>query len=283
MIRKRQSLLVLFLVAPAMAWGHPSFHLNFHPHIRPHLHLRHRATLMVSVDGHTEQVKSPILPLEVSVRIKDLTPVEEALIQDCVRARLGSDAEVVPAWSCVAASAPEPGEVSEPITLLQVEFHGRRSRYDGAGPIRTCLINMGRGAAVGSAVGAFVLCESEGLTAPAALQILGSSATVGGLVGLAIGPRSYRDHCARMASLGYLPWDFGLRWRIVERRPGKADKVLDKGSEELAQVSFLNPLAQDAGDVLQVRQENLRAGLEALLATLTKRRDDLVAGCLPQG
>jgi len=154
---------------------------------------------------------------------------------------------------------------------LCVEIDTQRpSVYEGRGLATTWLIQVG----VGSLLGAY-FANGGGYAPPVhwSPETTAIGLSVGAAVGFTFGPVSFRANQALVQEMGYLPWSFSGKWRVVEAKPkGPAVEIAEGPLPFLDLAPFLKPLAPaEAKDPVKVRQACLLAYEDALLHHLVKK------------
>lgn len=154
---------------------------------------------------------------------------------------------------------------------LWVEIDTQRPNvYEGRGLATTWLIHVG----MGSLLGAY-FANGGGYAPPVhwSPETTAIGLSVGAAVGFTFGPVAFRTNQAIAQEMGYLPWNFSGKWRVVETKAkGPAVEIAEGPLPFLDLAPFLKPLAPaEAKDPVKVRQACLVAYEDALLHHLVKK------------
>lgn len=154
---------------------------------------------------------------------------------------------------------------------LCVEIDTQRPNvYEGRGLATTWLIQVG----VTSLLGAY-FANGGGYAPPVhwSPETTAIGLSVGAAVGFTFGPVSFRANQAMVQEMGYLPWTFSGKWRVMEAKTkGPAVEIAEGPLPYLDLSPFMKPLPpQEAKDPAKVRQACLLAYEAALLHHLAKQ------------
>jgi hypothetical protein len=225
---------------------------------------------------------SPVQLVEVLVRIKGSTQEDETNFVTQLRSKI--DIPVVSpepitkqSWNPFKALSPASTasntESEAPTRILQVKISGHQNMYDGAGKTKRYLMSIGYGTLFGSflgsgaALGQVVFWKGS---------VIGAGA--GAILGVVVAPGEFRRCESLRKELGYLPWDFTLSWRAIDRKSKDSALILATGSETVRVRPLLQYLPEDSRTIDDIRRESIRACIEAVTESLRKKQESLKAG-----
>lgn len=224
----------------------------------------------------------PVQFIEISTHIKGLGQEDQAKFI----AQLASKLDVpiispgprpnkswIPFRNLFPSEAPSQTRRQVPIRVLQVNISGREDMFEGAGRGKTYLISTGLGTLLGGLLGSGAALGQVVLWRGSAI-----GAGAGAILGAVVAPSEFRRCETLRKELGYLPWDFALSWRAIDRNSNNVESVLVTGSETIQIRPFLNHLSGNPPTKDAIRHENLRACIEAAAESLRNKQESLKKG-----